>query len=100
VRIRLVPIPFVLVNYAAALAGVRPGRYLVTSALGLLPAVTVFTYFGVALFHAAAEPQRAAAVTLQLAGALLALFLLTFLAPRLLARPAGGETGMPPEDEP
>ena len=100
VRLRFVPIPFLFTNYAAALAGVRPGPFLATTALGLLPAVAVFTYFGVALFHAAAEPDRAAAVTLQLAGALAALFLLTFLVPRLIARSAGRGRGMPPQDEP
>lgn len=101
VRLRLLPIPFLFTNYAAALAGVRPGRYLVTTALGLLPASAVYTYFGVAVFRTAAEPQRAAAATLQLAAAMLGLFLITFLVPRLLARTgSAAPRGTPPEDGP
>lgn len=83
VRIRFVPIPYPLVNYAAALAGVRPSVFLTATALGLVPAIAVFTWFAAALFRLASEPDRAAVVFLQLATALVLLFALTFV-PRLL----------------
>lgn len=84
VRLRFVPIPYVLVNYAAALAGVRPATYLTATAIGLAPAVALITYFADVLSHAAAGDRGG--VLLQLGVAFLALFLLTFLAPRLLQR--------------
>lgn len=83
VRIRFIPIPFALVNYAAALAGVRPAVFLGATALGLAPSVAVYTYFVAALFRLAAEPEKAGVVALQLVAALAALLLLTFL-PRWL----------------
>lgn len=45
VQVRFLPIPFAVVNYGAALAGVKPLRFLITSALGLLPAALVHSYF-------------------------------------------------------
>jgi uncharacterized membrane protein YdjX (TVP38/TMEM64 family) len=45
VQVRFLPIPFAVVNYGAALAGVKPLRFLITSTLGLLPATLVHTYF-------------------------------------------------------
>ena len=89
-RLRFVPIPFALVNYAAALAGVRPGVFLSATALGLAPAVAVYTWFAAALFRLAAEPDRALPVLLQFAGALVLLLALTFL-PRWLKRGPLGE---------
>ncbi len=87
-RLRFVPIPYPLVNYAAALAGVRPAVFLGATALGLAPSVALFTYFAAILFRAASG-QRGL-VLLQLGGALLALLALSFL-PRLLRR--GGDAG-------
>ncbi|HUO87229.1 MAG TPA: VTT domain-containing protein, partial [Thermoanaerobaculia bacterium] len=84
VRLRFVPIPDALVNYAAALAGVRPSVFLSATAIGLAPAVALFTYFADTLSHAAAGDRSG--VLLQLAAAFLALFLLTFLVPRWLQR--------------
>jgi uncharacterized membrane protein YdjX (TVP38/TMEM64 family) len=83
VRVRFVPIPYALVNYAAALAGVRPAVFLSATAVGLAPAVAVFTYFAAALYRLASEPGRAGVLGVQFVVALAGLFLLTFL-PRLL----------------
>jgi uncharacterized membrane protein YdjX (TVP38/TMEM64 family) len=54
---RLLPIPFPLVNYTMALTGIRPGLFLVTTAIGLTPGVTVYTYF-VSLWSKAASGER------------------------------------------
>lgn len=45
VQARFLPIPFSVIGYAAALAGVGAGRYLLTSAIGLVPATVLHTYF-------------------------------------------------------
>lgn len=85
VRIRFVPLPFVLVNYAAAVTGVRPATFLGATALGLAPSITVYTYFAVALFQLADRPGETGPVVFQLALAMVLLLALTFL-PRLLQR--------------
>jgi uncharacterized membrane protein YdjX (TVP38/TMEM64 family) len=78
VRIRFLPIfPFALINYGAALAGVRFSVFLLSSALSLLPSIAVWTYLSYALVSAAAE-ERAGLVFAAIA-ALLALFALSFL---------------------
>ncbi len=77
VQIRFVPIPSSVVNVAAALVGVRWPAFLASSALGLAPAVFVYTLFGATLLGLAAEGQRGAARNLVLA--LLALALLAAL---------------------
>lgn len=93
VRLRFVPIPFALVNYAAGLSRVPAGSFLTATAVGLVPAVTLFTYFAAALFQAAAGDR--AGVLLQLAAALAGLLLLSFL-PWLLRRRGGTEPTSPP----
>lgn len=45
VQTRFLPIPFGLISYGAALAGVGIGRFMLTSAIGILPSTTVHTYF-------------------------------------------------------
>lgn len=80
VGLRLLPLPFPLLNYAAALAGVRPVPYLLTSAIGLLPASCLFTYFAAALSKAAGGAERSA-IIFQLTAAL-ALLAALILAPR------------------
>ncbi len=45
VHTRFLPIPFTLVNYAAALAGVKPYLFLLSTAVGLVPATAMHTYF-------------------------------------------------------
>lgn len=89
VRLRFLPVPYFLVNYAAALAGVRPGTFAGATALGLAPAVAVVSFFAASLVDLAAHPEQTGAVMLQLAVAFLALLVLSFL-PRLLARRKDG----------
>jgi uncharacterized membrane protein YdjX (TVP38/TMEM64 family) len=45
VQTRFMPLPFSVVNFGAALAGVRPVFFLVTSAVGLIPSTFLHTYF-------------------------------------------------------
>lgn len=84
VRLRFVPIPYAAVNYAAALAGVRPGTFLAATAVGLAPAAALFTYFASALSRAAAGERSG--VLIQLAAAFAALLVLTFAVPWWLRR--------------
>jgi phospholipase D1/2 len=92
VRLRFVPIPYALVNYAAALAGVRPAVFLSATALGLAPAVAIFTWFAAALSDlATTQTGDALPVFLKLAAAFVLLFALTFL-PRWLGRGSPGGT--------
>lgn len=51
---RFFPLPFPLVNFAMALGGVRWGTFLAATALGLAPAIAVWSYFYSAMFTAAA----------------------------------------------
>lgn len=55
VQVRLMPIPFAIVNYGAALAGVSTALYLATSILGLIPATLINTYYVAAFFEAPLE---------------------------------------------
>lgn len=59
VRVRFLPIPFALVNYGAAFAGVRLPAFLTASAIGLAPAMLSFTYFSAAIANAAAGERGA-----------------------------------------
>jgi uncharacterized membrane protein YdjX (TVP38/TMEM64 family) len=45
VQVRFTPVPFSLINFAAAFAGVAPPRYLISTTLGLIPATFLHTYF-------------------------------------------------------
>lgn len=89
VRLRFVPIPYAAVNYAAALAGVRPGTFLGATALGLAPAAALFTWFAAALSRAAAGDRST--VLVQLAAAFAALLAFTFVVPWWLRRRGRGE---------
>ena len=80
--IRFLPLPFVLVNYAAALAGIRPGLFLGSSLMGLSLSVPIFTYFAAAITRAATGDRTG--VYLQLAVALTLLISITLI-PRILA---------------
>lgn len=53
VGIRLVPIPFPVVNFGSALAGVSRATFTLSSALGMLPSTFLYTYFAALLFDAA-----------------------------------------------
>ena len=57
VRLRFVPLPFALVNYAAALGGVPLGVFAAATAIGLAPTMILYTYFAAALAGAAAETR-------------------------------------------
>ncbi|MEM8963459.1 MAG: VTT domain-containing protein [Acidobacteriota bacterium] len=45
VQARFLPMPFAFMNYGAALAGVKPVQYLITTILGLLPTTLMHTTF-------------------------------------------------------
>lgn len=77
VRVRFLPVPFPLVNYGAALAGVRATLFLGASALGLTPAVLIYSWFASAL--ALATNTERGRVLFHLGLALAAMFLLSFL---------------------
>lgn len=55
VQIRFLPIPFSVVSYAAALAGVSSWQFLVTSLIGLAPATLIHTYFVPKILHSAID---------------------------------------------
>lgn len=81
-RLRLVPIPFAVINYGLSLAGIGPATYVAASLLGLAPATFVWSYisadFSAALV--AAGKFELSVPLLQKAGlALLLLLLLSFL---------------------
>jgi phospholipase D1/2 len=58
IQTRLLPIPFSVVCYAAALAGVPTGRYFVTSLIGIAPATLMHTYFAPKTIHEAIDGQK------------------------------------------
>ncbi len=57
VMVRFLPLPFALVNYGAAFAGVKPLQYLVATAIGLAPTTIMHTYFAATAIRAPAERQ-------------------------------------------
>jgi uncharacterized membrane protein YdjX (TVP38/TMEM64 family) len=57
VQIRFLPLPFAVVNFGAALAGVRAPMFLAASAVGMIPATLVHTYF-IARLVAAPDGRR------------------------------------------
>lgn len=77
VRLRLLPVPFPLINYGAALARVSWPVFLGSTALGLIPSVTVYSYFGAALVKAVGGDRSG--LVFQLGGAVAALLALSFL---------------------
>ncbi|MEM7050432.1 MAG: VTT domain-containing protein [Acidobacteriota bacterium] len=80
VQIRFIPIPFPVVNFGAALAGVPATRFLAATAVGLLPAIAVYTQVGAAVVAAAGSGGEARFAPA--AAALAGLVLLTCI-PRL-----------------
>jgi len=80
--VRFLPLPFALVNYGAALAGIRPGLFLGGSLLGLGMTVPVFTYFASAIAGAATGDRTGVYVQL---GVAVALLISITLIPRLVA---------------
>lgn len=80
--VRFLPLPFAVVNYAAALAGIRPGLFLGSSLLGLGMSVPIFTYFASAIARAATGEKTGVYIQL---GVAIALLLSMTLVPRFLA---------------
>ena len=71
-RLRLIPVvPFNLLNFAAALAGVGRRDYIVATVLGIIPGTAVYTYFADSLLSGAADTSRHALLNVSIAGALL-----------------------------
>ena len=52
VQVRFLPIPYPLINFAAALSGVPARRFLIASAAGLTPATLIHSYFIARLIYA------------------------------------------------
>jgi uncharacterized membrane protein YdjX (TVP38/TMEM64 family) len=77
VGIRFLPIPYPLVNYTAALTGIRPGLFMTTTAIGLIPGATVYTYFAALLPKAASGDLSGIVGKLAIASG--TLLLLTFI---------------------
>ncbi len=77
IAIRFLPVPFALVNAAAAVVGVKLPKFLLASAIGLLPPIAILTYFSSALLQAATG-DRAAILRQALAVSLTAAFLVFF----------------------
>ena len=102
VRLRLLPvIPFNGLNFGAGLAGVRPGVFVASTALGIIPGTVIYTYFASALLAGVAGAREAAFARLAIAAALLiALSFAPWLARRLgkvaaIAVLAGGVALLP-----
>ncbi len=58
VQIRFVPVPFPIVNFGAALAGVPLRMFVLSSILGLTPAVLIYSWFAEILLNATAGITR------------------------------------------
>jgi len=82
VRLRFVPIPFAITNYAAALVGIPAGAYLLSTALGLIPSTALMAYFSEALTSTAGDRSGAFRDLLIASGLLV---LLSFLPGRIIA---------------
>lgn len=83
VQIRFIPIPFAVVNYGAALAGVKAPLFLLATAVGLVPSTLVHTYFASALVSAG--PGEHLALLIQYGVAIVSLAVATSV-PTLLTR--------------
>lgn len=79
VRVRFLPIPFSIINYGAALAGIRWPVFITTSTIGLAPSMVIWTYFGYALFSVTSADRGE--VIRNLIVALILALGLTFLVP-------------------
>ncbi|MDX1631783.1 MAG: DUF309 domain-containing protein [Thermoanaerobaculia bacterium] len=64
VGIRFVPIPFPIVNFGQALAGVPWSTYMITSSIGLMPSALVYTYLATSLWEVAKTGDLGAALQL------------------------------------
>ncbi len=57
VQTRFMPIPYALVNFAMALAGVRFPLFLATTVLGIIPAGTIYTYFWAKIIRSSGDER-------------------------------------------
>lgn len=57
VQTRFMPIPYALVNYSIALAGIRLPLFLATTLLGVIPATSIYTYFWARIFHLSGDER-------------------------------------------
>jgi len=64
VAVRFIPVPFALVNAAAAVVGVRFGKFLAATMLGMVLPIGIFTYFSAAILEAATGDRAAIAMRL------------------------------------
>lgn len=88
-RLRLIPIvPFNLLNFASGLTALPWRTYAAATALGILPATLVYTFFADAILSGSREATRAAFLRVLVAGALLVLLSFT----PALAKRAGSVT--------
>jgi len=71
VTIRLLPFPFVMVNFGAALVGVRFTTFFLATAIGMVPMVFVLTFFYASLGSLTTSPDRSALLWLLMALALM-----------------------------
>lgn len=74
VGVRFLPLPFPVVNYCAALAGVRPSLFMITTLIGLVPGVAVFTYFASLLAKTAKADKSGLILQFIVASLILLLF--------------------------
>ncbi len=96
VRIRFLPIPFGIVNYAAGLTSMKLRRFVGASSVTMVPVLAVYSYLGHALVGVAAEEKTG--LIWGAAAAVLTLFLLSWLPGRKLRREVA--TGLEDEGEP
>ncbi|MGK7869092.1 TVP38/TMEM64 family protein [Falsiroseomonas sp. E2-1-a20] len=81
--LRLVPVPFFLVNLVPAFCGVRPGVFAATTLVGIIPATAVFSLAGAGLggvLDAGGQFEIGQVLTPQILGALFGLAALSLLA--------------------
>jgi uncharacterized membrane protein YdjX (TVP38/TMEM64 family) len=81
VGFRFLPFPFTVLNYAAALVGMKPATFLASTAIGTAPPILLYTWFASELSRAVGEERQAVLTRLGLA--LLALAAMIFV-PRLV----------------
>lgn len=78
-RSRFLPIPFAVVNFGSALAGIRWPVFISATAIGLAPSMVIWTYFGYAIFSVTSANRGD--VVRNLVVALVLALTLTFLVP-------------------
>ncbi len=62
IQLRFMPIPYPVVNFAAALSAVPPRTFLVASVIGLIPATLVHSYFIARLIYASGTERTQVAL--------------------------------------